>query len=56
MSIDTKDIAADHDLSEELQDILIAISVVAKRLAVKIEEDKKTEGENDDKRRINEKI
>lgn len=37
------DTTEDTDVSEELRDVLIAISVVAKRLAKKLEAEKETE-------------
>ncbi len=47
MNEKTKDHAAtqDIDVSEELRDVLIAISVVAKRLAKKLEETNESEGD-----------
>lgn len=45
MKAETNEQAANHDISEELRDVLIAISVVAKRLAMKIEESEKIKGE-----------
>ena len=48
MNEKTKDRAAtlDIDVSEELRDVLIAISVVAKRLAKKLEETNENESKN----------
>ena len=48
MNEKTKDHAAtqDIDVSEELRDVLIAISVVAKRLAKKLEETNENESKN----------
>ena len=49
MNEKTKDRAAtqDIDVSEELRDVLIAISVVAKRLAKKLEENSESEGDKE---------
>ena len=48
MGAETNEQAANHDdVSEELRDVLIAISVVAKRLASKLETKQTTEGEKE---------
>ena len=47
MNAETKDQAANNSIDEELRDVLIAISVVAKRLAKKLEEKDVNQGDKD---------
>ena len=47
MNVDTKGQAANTPINEELRDVLIAISVVTKRLATKLEKKDEHKGEKE---------
>ena len=51
MNAETKDQAAINSIDEELRDVLIAISVVAKRLAKKLEEKNDKQGDIENERK-----